>query len=133
MTRIGKKTVRIREFFVGLALATFLAAGIAKLMPDSTPGYDVIMGLTLATLNGILATIINSRTHGLEHNAFMIWNIGGHGCRAALLLIAILCGPLYGITSMTTFTVVTFACYFSFLFFEISALSRHTNGTLSRT
>jgi len=118
--------VTIRDFLIGLAFTSVLTICIVVLFPGAARLLDVSLGILLAVLNAMLAAFINWSTIGLDHRAFMIWNVGGHGCRAGLLLLAIACSSYGGVANVPLFAMVTFAGYFSFLFFEIAALNRHS-------
>ena len=114
----------VREFISGLGVTVILTACFLPFLPGVTRFHDAGMGILLASLNGLLAGFINRRTMGREHQAFMIWNMGGRGCRALLLLVAIALSPHYGVGNPVSFAAVTFTGYFSFLAFEIAALNR---------
>ena len=123
----------IRDFLCGLGLTLFVTAFILFLLPGAARPYDAVMGIVLASLNALFAGLINCRTIGLEQKSFMIWNVGGHGCRAGLLLLAIVFSSYGGVGDVTSFAVVTIAGYFSFLVFEIIALNRQSSRTVSET
>jgi hypothetical protein len=120
--------MKIRSLIYGLALTIALAFPLISLIEEGYVLHDVIAGIVLAVLNGLLAAAINGLTLGKDQSRFMIWNLGGNACRAGLLLLAIVCAPALGITNMTVFAVVTFSGYFSFLVFEIAAITRQSRA-----
>ncbi len=120
----------LRSFIAACALSIVIGLALLASMHEPYALHDVIAGFALAVTNGLLAAVINHLTVGKDHRTFMIWNVGGHGCRAGLLLIAIMLSPFLGVTDMTVLAVVTFSGYFTFLAFEIAALNRRPNTTV---
>ena len=118
--------MRLCEFGLGLGFAALATVSVQFLIPGRFLLYEAVIGFLLVSLNGLLAWLINRRTIGRDHCFFMIWNVGGHGFRAGLLLLAIAISPFYGIANMASFAIIALAGYFCFMTVEIIALNRYS-------